>query len=1052
MRSFTGRTQYWRAAIGAVVVCGVLTVPAGFAGALALPPKPATPGELFPIAGGSLGPSLGNGGPALIKAELNDPTGVAVDNNGNVFIADTDDNEVREVTPNGIINDVAGTGVAGYTGDSGPGYVAELNHPEGVAVDNNGDVFIADTGNNVIREVNSSGVISTIAGNGTAGYEGDGLDPISAELNAPYGVAVSTSGQIAIADTGNSVIREITFRLEIDNSSPLVAAHVAAMTRLVAPRERPNFFFPLIPVINTVAGLGYASPNLGDGGPATQAGLNYPTGVAFDSNGDIDIADTGNSAIRSISADDDDISTIVHTPYPTGVAVGPTGLIYATNPFENQVEQINDGVVTPMAGTGVAGFGGFYSKAVNAKLNLPQGVAVDQYGDVFFSDSVNEVTDEVVVARAPTFSAFTPPLVVAAGTTYSYQFNALGVPSPTSYALTSAPSWMSISSSGLVKGTPPSGTQTFTFGVKASNAEGPTSEGPFTVTVPMITNFGGSVGPVNIVKGPDGALWYTNFLNNSIGRITTNGIVHTYRSPFINQPFGITVGPDNAIWFTDLGNNTIGRLTVTGVFSFFNSTKIKKPFAITSGPNNALWFTNSGNNTIGRITVSGTVTAYSSPTIKTPEGITLAANNNLYFTNNTGNSIGRITLLGAVGVATSASISKPVSITTGPDGALWFTNSGNNSVGRMTLAGVVTHFANAEIDQPEGIVSGPDSSLWFTNSLGNSIEQLSTSGVFTNYFLTGLKDPLGLTVGPDGALWAANYNNSSIARFTPAGIEQFGNTLTPAGMALGPDGAFWYANSLTNSISRITTTGTVRTFTGSGIDDPLGIVAGPDGAMWFTNYGDNTIGTISMTGVVSYFSGVGISGPVGITSDNGALWFTNHNNNSIGRITTTGVITNYTGAGISGPFDITAGPEDLLWFTNNTGNSIGTIDPVFDTVETYHSVEIDRPVDIVTGPSGNNLWFTNNASNSIGSITEAGVVTRYTDPSIKGPEGIAVGLDNALWFTNNSGSSIGRITTTGSVSNWLSSTISDPVDIIAGPDSALWFTNGGNASIGRITG
>ncbi len=1046
--------RFFSVCVTTAVVAGVMVVSASVASALALPPKPATPNELFLLAGGGVGPSLGNYGPAL-GADLSDPTGVAVDSNGDVFFADTDNNMIREISPSGEITNFAGTGVAGYYGDDGPAYNAELNHPEGVAVDANGDVFIADTGNNVIREV-VNGEITTIAGNGTAGSIGDDVNPLDAELDAPCGVAVSPTGVIAIADTGNSEVRIVETRFIIDNerSAERSPAERGALRALNDASSRPRFNLPEQTIIYTLAGTGTAKAIFGDGGYAYNATLNYPYGVAFDGVSDLDIADTSNSAVRQVDLDTDIITTLAHVPYPTSLSVDPNDNVDVTSPYQNQIDQIdNRGNVTDIIGTGVQGLSGFGHVAINAEINLPTGVTTDQYGDVFFTDTANELVDEMVVARAPTFSASTPPLVTTAGSSYSYQFNALGVPTPETYAISGNPSWLHISSStGLVSGTLPGSTLTFSYSVSCTNATGTTTVGPFTVTVPVVTSVKGAVGPVSVVRGPNGAIWFTNFANNSIGEMNTQGLVRTFTAPGISEPFGLTVGPDNALWFTNEGNNSIGRITVAGVVHNFFSPLIKKPFAITKGVGNALWFTNNGNSTIGRITTSGVVSKFSSPYINKPTGITLGPDNALWFTNNGIDSIGRITIGGAVTRFLGVGISHPLGIVTGPDGKLWFTNNGNNSIGTISTAGVVSQFTGVGISSPQAIISGPLGALWFTNLGNNSIDEITPTGTVTQYAESTADGPLGLAVGPDGAIWFANYLGSALGRFTPGSLTLFGDTVLPAGVVLGPDGNMWYTNTNTNSISRVEPNGAVQTFRGPGIDDPLDITVGSDGALWFTNYADNTIGRITTTGVVSYYTGVGIDGPIGITSgSDGALWFTNHTNNTIGRISTGGLVSNYTGIGINGPFDITSGPNGNLWFTNNLGNSIGQIETFGGLVTTFPSLYISHPVDIVTGPD-NNLWFTNFSNNSIGRITTSGTVSKFTDSSIKGPEGIAVGADNALWFTNYSGDTIGRVTTSGGVTSWPSPTIDGPVDIATGANYDLWFTNQLGSSIGHITG
>jgi N-acetylneuraminic acid mutarotase len=229
----------------------------------------ASTGIITTVAGnGTLGYS-GDGG-AATSAELNSPFGVAVDASGNIYIADSGNNNIRKVTAStGIITTVAGNGTGGYSGDSGVATSAELNSPFGVAVDASSNLYIADSGNNRIRKVAAStGIITTTAGNGTAGYSGDSGAATSAALYSPFGVAVDASGNIYIADTYNLVIRTVTASTGI---------------------------------ITTVAGNGTAG-STGDGGAASSAELSYPTGVVVDSLGNFYIADYNNNKVRTVGS------------------------------------------------------------------------------------------------------------------------------------------------------------------------------------------------------------------------------------------------------------------------------------------------------------------------------------------------------------------------------------------------------------------------------------------------------------------------------------------------------------------------------------------------------------------------------------------------------------------------------------------------------------------------------------------------------------------------------------------------------------------------------
>ena len=266
--------------------------------------------------------NLGNGGQA-VNATLNTPSAVAVDAKGDVFIADTENNMVREVTPNGVISTVAGTGRPGYSGDGGEAIHARLDDPSGLAVNAAGDLFIADTVNNVIREVTPNGKISTIAGNPDGGrdrgrggplgggFAGDGGQAADALLQHPQGLSLDAKGDLFIADTGNSVIREITTS----------------------------------GIIKTVAGEAGKFSDSGNGGQATSATLSAPTDVAVDAAGDLYIADTGNNALREVSA---------------------------------------AGLISTLAGGNGEGNSGQGGPASAAQLDTPESVAVDNStGDVY---------------------------------------------------------------------------------------------------------------------------------------------------------------------------------------------------------------------------------------------------------------------------------------------------------------------------------------------------------------------------------------------------------------------------------------------------------------------------------------------------------------------------------------------------------------------------------------------------------------------------------------------------------------------------------------------
>ena len=221
--------------------------------------------------------TVGDAGLAT-ASRLRSPCGVAVDASGNINIADTYNNRIRMVTKStGIITTVAGNGNYGYSGDGGLATSASLRRLYSAVVDASGNIYIADTFNNRIRKVTkSTGIITTVAGNGNYGYSGDGGLATSARLYNPYGAAADVSGNIYIADTYNNRIRMVTTSTGI---------------------------------ITTVAGNGTYGYS-GDGGLATSARLRYPSGVAFDASGNVYIADTYNGRIRLLTKSTGIITTV----------------------------------------------------------------------------------------------------------------------------------------------------------------------------------------------------------------------------------------------------------------------------------------------------------------------------------------------------------------------------------------------------------------------------------------------------------------------------------------------------------------------------------------------------------------------------------------------------------------------------------------------------------------------------------------------------------------------------------------------------------------------
>jgi virginiamycin B lyase len=283
---------------------------------------------------------------------------------------------------------------------------------------------------------------------------------------------------------------------------------------------------------------------------------------------------------------------------------------------------------------------------------------------------------------------------------------------------------------------------------------------PLAVTGYPLTS---SSAPLGITSGPDGALWFTEFEGNQIGRITTAGALTEYPVvTSLSEPESIASGSDGALWFTEKSAAKIGRITTAGAMTEYPLTAGAGPLGITSGPDGALWFTEYVANKIGRITTSGSVAEYPLTAHTAPQGITSGPDGALWFTEYEGQKIGRITTAGAI---TEYSVTTPNStpqfITPGPDGALWFTDSGGHEMGRITTSGSLTAYPVPN-GAPDGITPGPDGALWFTDPVNNSLGRIATDGTILEYPTPA--GPQGIVTGPDGALWFTEELTASIGR------------------------------------------------------------------------------------------------------------------------------------------------------------------------------------------------------------------------------------------------------------------------------------------------
>ncbi len=328
--------------------------------------------NIYTIGGNGTTGFSGDGGSAT-AAEFNSPCGVAVDNTGNIFVGDWSNSRVRKINTSGTISTVAGNGVASYSGDGGAATDAEIYKDVSVTVDGSDNIYIADQFNNRVRKVNTSGIISTVAGNGVGSFSGDGGAATSAEIYSPTDLKVDRAGNIFIADVLNQRVRKV-------NTSG---------------------------IISTIAGNGIIGYS-GDGSQATNAELNWPYGIAIDGSDNVYIGDYKGARIRMVNTSgiistiagngiaaysgDGGPSAAAEVSFPYGFIVDPSGNLYFSDAGNNVIRFINtSGVISTVAGNYPGpGFSGDSGPATAAELNYPLNLGLDVWGNLYIADELNQ--------------------------------------------------------------------------------------------------------------------------------------------------------------------------------------------------------------------------------------------------------------------------------------------------------------------------------------------------------------------------------------------------------------------------------------------------------------------------------------------------------------------------------------------------------------------------------------------------------------------------------------------------------------------------------------
>ncbi|HQR33553.1 MAG TPA: BACON domain-containing carbohydrate-binding protein [Blastocatellia bacterium] len=737
----------------------------------------AAPSSLLTVAGTGTNGFSGDNGQA-ISANISRPIRMTFDAAGNLFFADLNNNRVRRVTPNGIITTIAGTGTAGFSGDNGPATSAQLNGPLGVALDRNGNLLIADAGNNRIRRINAStGVISTVAGTGDTGFNGDGGAATAARISAPENVFVDKDNNIFIADFGNNRIRK-------------VAANGGT--------------------ISTVAGTG-TSGFSGDGGQATAATLSSPTDVAVDNAGNIYICAAGNNRIRKVTTDgvintiagngnttfngDGILATAAAINGPQSIALDSAGNVYITDRGNSRIRKVtvsSDSISTLAGGsTGLSPDG---SSTTGARLNLPTGIALDSVGNVFFSDRDNfrirrianavggDTAGPVVAINAPapagTFTATANPLALSGSATDAGAVTVVRWSNDRggNGTATGTTSW----SIPLVSLQPGVNNLTITAWDASGNAGSAVLIANYQSPQVLITIAGTGIGSnsADEIPGTAAAVW---------------------------QPRDLVVDPAGNVIFTDNLNRRVRKISPTGVITAFAGT--------------------------GEAGSGGDGGQAKNATLSSPGGIAIDSAGNVYISDQDAHRVrkvapdGIITTVAGTGVgfggfsgdgglAKNAELNFPQGLAVDKDGNLLIADLGNNRIRKVTIAdGKITTIAGT------GLYGYSGDGLLATDS--------------------DLANPTGVTVDGAGNIYIADLGNQRIRKIavadkkisTIAGTGTSGftgddgpavnariNLGFPAFLSVDSAGDVYFADSSNRRIRKITiNSGIITTVAGTGL-------------------------------------------------------------------------------------------------------------------------------------------------------------------------------------------------------------------------------------------
>jgi uncharacterized protein (TIGR03437 family) len=627
--------------------------------------------------------STGDGGPAT-AALLGNLQGVAVDRSGNLYIADTDHHRVWKIDARGIITMVAGTGTAGFSGDGGPAAKASLNLPYGLAADPAGNIYIADLGNNRVRRVAGDGTILTIAGSGQSGPVADGGPATGAQLLSPRNLALDAAGNLYISEFAGHRIRK------------------------VSPGGQ----------ISTVAGMGKAGFT-GDGGPATAAQLGYPAGLALDGSGNLYVADSQNQRIRAI-APSGLISTLIGgttataLATPTALAVDATGTIYVADTSNMVRAYTPAGAWNNFAGTGEQGFGGDGAVAAAAELAAPHDLAVDGSGSLYIADGtrLRRVNTSGIIQ---TVAGDAQPQAIGDGgdATRAPLFH------PSAVALDNAGNlYLAETGAHRIRRVSANG-QIATFagtGVAGEMGDyGPAAEAQLNA-------------PMGVTVDAFGNVMVADTNNQRVRQIAPSGFITTLLATAANlsAPQGLCADHMGIFYVVDTANDRVLRVApgAAAAVVTVGDDQLNQPSACAVDTAGDLFIADTLNNRIRRVTPMGTISTVA------------------------GTGVGGF---GGDGQpATSALLNGPTGIAVTDDGDIFIADTGNNRIRLVTSDGMIATIAGSDgtsLHAPGGMALDGSGAVYFADTGSNLVRRLKPAAT-TSLPGISIVNSISLEAGP----------------------------------------------------------------------------------------------------------------------------------------------------------------------------------------------------------------------------------------------------------------------------------------------------------------